>query len=249
MQVLRASQEESSMSLLLAVDDNNTSDHNTSPTRLSPRDTEKAKKIERKRGKNHNLKNSESQRRRSEAGEQGPCAGVEAAIVAKQQHSERGFAKASAQVFVRWALSLSLSLSLVPAPTRATQSRVGRKRAGREPASAGFGRPATTRRQRARAKSRSLYRPRGYQLRRVTCHSPPVTPRLSNFCAIQNPERRFARATLPGSNEPPFSVEVRKTQSPKREDQIEYVNFHWLYGSVRKINWNSIGWIVWSTCQ
>jgi hypothetical protein len=27
------------------------------------------------------------------------------------------------------------------------------------------------------------------------------------------------------------------------------VNFHWLYGSVRKINWNSIGWIVWSTCQ
>ncbi len=111
MQVLRALQEESAMSLLLALDDNNTSDRNTSPTRLSPRDTEKATKIERKRGKNHNLKNSESQRSRSEAGEQGTYTGVEAATGAKQQHSERGFAKESAEVFVRWPLSLSLSLA------------------------------------------------------------------------------------------------------------------------------------------
>ncbi|CAN5957177.1 unnamed protein product [Sphagnum jensenii] len=101
MQVLRALQEKSAMSLLLALEDNNTSYHNTSPTRLSPGDTEKAKKIERKRGKNRNLKNRESQRSRSEAGEQGPCTGVEAATGAKQQHSERGFPKASAQVFVR----------------------------------------------------------------------------------------------------------------------------------------------------
>lgn len=123
MQVLRALQEKSAMSLLLALEDNNTSYHNTSPTRLSPGDTEKAKKIERMRGKIATWRTASRNVADPRQENKGRVLG------SKQQQEQNN--NTASEGFLRQALKClcgerSLSLSLVAAPTRARQSRVGR---------------------------------------------------------------------------------------------------------------------------